>query len=152
MSLAIGIILSPFSLLGLIILIGALGFVPFFTAIVYLRNAVRAIRSARNVIDWQTIVYSAAFGGIFSFVIPFAINMEIHRSLTVISKGDAAAIRSESWKLRLAAPLVNVDMLAILYHRSSDEERKTPRMEAIAELYKEMTGNNMEERSWVLMD
>ena len=43
--LAIG--LFPFSMFGLIVVIGALGFTPFFTAIVYWRNAVRAMRSTR---------------------------------------------------------------------------------------------------------
>ncbi len=45
-SLIIGVILFPFSVLGIFWLIGFLGFTPLLTAIVYWRNAVRAIRSA----------------------------------------------------------------------------------------------------------
>src|SRR5688500_17666560 len=35
---AVGLMLLPFSLLGLLFIIGALGFTPFFTGFVYLRN------------------------------------------------------------------------------------------------------------------
>ncbi len=39
----IGVALLPFSLLGLIVLIGALGFTPFFTGFVFLRNGTMAL-------------------------------------------------------------------------------------------------------------
>ena len=41
-SFTVGMSILPFSLFGLVVLIGALGFVPFLTAFVYLRNAWRA--------------------------------------------------------------------------------------------------------------
>jgi hypothetical protein len=41
-SFVVGVLILPFSLIGLMVLIGALGFVPFLTAFVYLRNAWRA--------------------------------------------------------------------------------------------------------------
>lgn len=41
---AIGVVLLPFSVWGLRILIGVLGFLPFFTGFVFLRNGVRIIR------------------------------------------------------------------------------------------------------------
>ena len=43
---AVGVAILPFSCFGLIVLIGALGFVPFPTAFVYLRNAWRAAGAA----------------------------------------------------------------------------------------------------------
>jgi len=49
-SLFIGVVLLPFSLIGLFFyFIGALGFTPFFSGIVFLRNAARANRSAGEV-------------------------------------------------------------------------------------------------------
>src|SRR5262245_23791254 len=46
-SLVIGILILPLSLLGLFFMfIGIFGFIPFFTAFVYLRNGVRAVRAA----------------------------------------------------------------------------------------------------------
>ena len=43
-SLIIGLILFPFSLLGMFMLIGFLGFTPLMTSIVYARTAVRTLR------------------------------------------------------------------------------------------------------------
>jgi hypothetical protein len=43
----IGLVLFPFSMLGLLFIIGILGFTPIFTAMIYWRNAVRAFRSIR---------------------------------------------------------------------------------------------------------
>lgn len=44
-AMLIGIIIFPFSLIGMLLLIGVLGFTPIFTAIVYWRTAVRAMRT-----------------------------------------------------------------------------------------------------------
>ncbi len=43
---AIGIVLFPFSVIGLRILFGLFGFVPFFAGFVFLRNGVRAMQQA----------------------------------------------------------------------------------------------------------
>src|SRR5262245_40689878 len=45
---AIGVLMLPISIMGLVILIGALGFLPFVVAYVYFRNAVRAYRLAKS--------------------------------------------------------------------------------------------------------
>jgi hypothetical protein len=47
-SLIVGLTLLPFSLIGLIILIGALGFTPLFTSVIYFRNSYRAFLSAEE--------------------------------------------------------------------------------------------------------
>ena len=44
-SMAIGILILPISLMGLLWVIGIAGFTPFFTGFVYLRNGVRAMRA-----------------------------------------------------------------------------------------------------------
>jgi len=45
-ALLIGIVLFPFSVIGLLVLLGFLGFTPLFTSYVLFRNAVRAYRAA----------------------------------------------------------------------------------------------------------
>jgi hypothetical protein len=47
-ALALGVALLPLSVPALLFIIGILGFIPFLTAFVYLRNGVRAWRSARR--------------------------------------------------------------------------------------------------------
>ena len=151
-SLAVGIVIFPISLLGLIVLIGALGFTPLFSAVVYLRNSSRAFGAAKPFLNKKLIIYSFAISMLFSAVIPFVTYAEAEKSMNGLKYGDEETIRYQMAKLRYMAPLINFDLLAVDYHRSTDEARTTPRMKAIAEFYKEMTGNNMDESSWVLMD
>jgi hypothetical protein len=44
-SLAVGVRILPYTLIGLIVLIGAAGFTPFLTAFVYFRSGVRAFKA-----------------------------------------------------------------------------------------------------------
>jgi len=48
-SLFVGLILLPFSVFGILMVIGFLGFTPLFSSITYLRNGVRAMRTASEV-------------------------------------------------------------------------------------------------------
>jgi hypothetical protein len=74
----IGIIIFPISLIGLIFLIGALGFTPLFTTIVFLRNSVRAFRAAKPFLEKKVLVYSFSLAALFSAVIPSVVNVEIN--------------------------------------------------------------------------
>jgi hypothetical protein len=151
-SLSLGIILLPISLLGLFILIGALGFTPMFSAVVYLRNSLRAYQAAKPSLEKSVLTRSFALSAIFSAVVPSVINAEINRALDKIIKGDARTVRAEIQSLKYIAPLINFDVLALHYHRSALEERETEKMKAIAAIYKEMTGENLERKVRVLMD
>ena len=73
-SLIVGIILLPFSLIGMFFLIGFLGFTPLFSSFVYLRNGVRAIKGSR--LDSQTwAVYRAVIiAALYSLIVPFVLN------------------------------------------------------------------------------
>jgi hypothetical protein len=75
-SLAIGIVLLPFSLIGLIFLIGALGFTPLFTGVIYLRNSLRAFRVARDVIPTRLLCRTFALSALFAVVVPYVANVE----------------------------------------------------------------------------
>ncbi len=61
-SLLIGVLILPLSIIGLMFIIGALGFTPFFTAFVYLRNGVRAMKSAGFYISYSKLVSSLLSG------------------------------------------------------------------------------------------
>jgi hypothetical protein len=75
-SLGIGVAILPISVLGSIILIGAMGFTPFFTSFVLLRNGKRAYQMAERktgeVLAWRVCLLSLvlsvclpiAFGGV----------------------------------------------------------------------------------------
>ena len=151
-SLGISIILLPISLLGLFVIIGALGFTPVFSAVVYLRNSLRAYQAAKPFLEKSVVVYSFALSALFSAVVPSVINAEINRVLENVIKGDARTVRAEIQNLKYIAPLINFDALALHYHRSATEERETEKMKAIAAIYKEMTGEDLERKARVLMD
>src|SRR5690606_25475138 len=75
-SFLVGIILFPFSLLGLVLLIGALGFTPLLSSIVYVRNARRAFRAASNVLTNGVLIRTAVLGAIFGAMVPLTLNWE----------------------------------------------------------------------------
>lgn len=78
-ALGIGVYIFPLSVLGLLILIGALGFTPLFFAVTFLRNSVRAYRAAKPFLEKKILVYSFLLAALFSAVVPSVINVEINR-------------------------------------------------------------------------
>jgi hypothetical protein len=74
-SLGVGLILLPFSMIGLIVLLGALGFTPLLTSLIFLRNGVRAARAASPLFERSTLTYVIALTGLVSLVIPYVLNM-----------------------------------------------------------------------------
>jgi hypothetical protein len=73
-SLIVGVILFPFSLLGMFFLIGFLGFTPLLSSFVFLRNGMRAIAGAK--IDSSTwAVYRAVIlAALYSLIVPYVLN------------------------------------------------------------------------------
>ncbi len=142
-SLGVGIVLLPYSLLGLIIFIGILGFTPLLTAIVFLRNALRAFGAAKPFLEKKTLIHAFAISAILSAVVPYVLNAGIKNSLDKIARGDAATIRAEAKYLKFVAPIVNFDSLAGKYRSVWDTERKA----AFAEAYRELTGENIESKA-----
>lgn len=147
-SLGIGIVILPYSLLGLLLLIGVLGFTPFLTSIVFLRNALRAFHSAKPFLETKTLIHAFALSLLLSAVVPYVFNASIKNSLDRIARGDAATIRGEAQYLQLVAPLVNFESLPRQYYGEANRERKT----ALAEVYENLTGENIERKAHILMD
>jgi hypothetical protein len=145
-SLALGIAMIPISLIGLMAIVGVLGFTPLFTSVIYLRNAVRAYRAANLNLCRSKLIYAAATGAIWAFAIPYTLNVEVNRSLDLIARGTPETIRIQGWKLRLLAPLVDPDQLKTLYwkiDRGSAQERE------IEILYQQLTGKQLNvNRNW----
>lgn len=132
-SLMVGIIIFPFSLLGLIILIGILGFTPLLAAFVYFRNSIRAISFAEITISDFSLFSSVAVGAIFSFVLPYLFYVNIENSLREMESGNAAVIREHKEKLKNFAPFINVDRLGLKSCGEPDESKSELR-NAIQEL------------------
>lgn len=152
-SLGIGILIAPISLFGLIIVIGILGFTPLFTSIVYLRNALRAFQTAKPFFEKKSLIYTFVLSALLSVVAPYVLNANIKNTLNEMAYGDAQTIRAGAERLKYVAPLVNLDILTLQYHRPfKANQRETEKMEAIGEAYKIITGEDIETKADVLMD
>lgn len=151
-SLGIGIVLLPYSLLGLAMLIGVLGFTPLLTSIVFMRNALRAFYSAKPFLKTKTLIHVFALSAILSAVVPYVLNIQIKNALDEMTRGDAQTIRANAQKLKYVAPLVNPDVLTLRYHHSATNEKEMEKMKAIAEAHQLLTGEDIETKSWIHID
>lgn len=70
----IGITLIPMSVIGTVVFIGLLGFTPFFTSIIFLRNAVRSRRAVLPYFDSTTLNYVTAVSALAAFTIAWLAN------------------------------------------------------------------------------
>lgn len=86
----IGFVLFPFSLMGLVVLIGALGFTPLFTSFVFLRSAVRAFEFAKPTTERKLLFNSIALSVVFSITLPFLLNVKAQEIREVIRRGETA--------------------------------------------------------------
>jgi hypothetical protein len=146
-SLAVGIVLSPFSLIGLIFLIGILGFTPLFTSIVFLRNAVRAFHAAKPFFEKGVLINSFMLSAVLSFALPTVLNMQIEKALGEMRDGDARAVRARARNLKYVAPLVDFERLdreSSSENNVNDEEKRAAMLKA----YRDLTGKSMERDSF----
>lgn len=142
-SLAIGVILLPYSLLGLLLIVGVLGFTPLMTSIVYLRAALRSYQSAKPFLESKILINTFVLSAVLSITFPAILNVKIKQTLGEMRNGDAQTIRSGARRLKYFAPLINFDVLAQSYMSEKDEPNNEKRV-ALAEVYQELTGKNLD--------
>ena len=136
----VGLVLAPFSLIGLVLLIGVLGFTPLVTGFVYLRESIRAFRVSRTFTVKGEGVRSFALGALLLATIPFVANVEISHLVKEMLTADAETIESDAALLRFVAPLVDMEPVASKYRYTFGNEHNSPRMWALADAYWKITG------------
>jgi len=72
-ALGVGLVMLPLTLVGMVILIGFLGLTPFFTALAFLRNAVRALRQGARERAAPAIAGFILAGVLFAATLPVAV-------------------------------------------------------------------------------
>jgi hypothetical protein len=84
----VGMAILPYSVLGLIVLLGALGFVPFLTAFVYLRNGWRAAGAVGLAGKGSPWLAAAAFalGFVFALGTPAVAQVYVKGTAPVLSR------------------------------------------------------------------
>jgi hypothetical protein len=150
----VGLVLVPFSLMGLLIYgIGILGSAPFLTALVYLRNSSRALRAGKVATGFGGALIPAA-GIVLVAGLPLLLSIQIHlmvsRAVTEILEGDSQHAIFAAHRL---VPLryfagTELDPIVNAYAISSDEKRK----ELLKSCYREITGDSIENRMAILDD
>lgn len=73
-SLIVGLILLPFSLMGMFFLIGFLGFTPLLSSFVYLRNGVRAIKGAKLDAEPWGVNRAVIIAALYALIVPYVLN------------------------------------------------------------------------------
>lgn len=164
----IGLVLLPFSFLGLFLGIGVFGFIPFLTALVYLRNAKKALRFAR-VLDskgtsWErdytrVSVYggwlsATIMGCVFALGPPaalsYAASMFVSQAMNAVLGADQRqadlAIDEIKYLQFFARP--ELDTLVVAYEQTSEEARR----EELKRRFLRLTGNDIEQRRRILND
>lgn len=142
-SLVVGIVMLPLSLLGMFVVIGFLGFTPLFTGFVFLRNGYRALDAANFSLDSRTVSYAATVAAMFALVTPYVVNVEIGRLLDDVVRGEYNTMERTARKLEFAQPLVSFQSVKHAYYSSPTTERKNPRIRLLAEIYERNTGERI---------
>jgi len=147
-SSVIGVVLLPFSLIGLIVLIGALGFTPLLTAFVFLRNGVRTARIRGRAATVKSRFMLAVMTGVLVIALPVLMTWQVERTISasvndLISADEvqsAQAARQLRW-FRFV-PDKYRRRIAIAHANSIDPVRR----QTLNDAYRKMTGEDLEVR------
>lgn len=157
-SFVVGCAILPYSLIGLLfLLIGALGFIPFLTAFVYLRNGWRAAGAVGRAGQGSPGLAAAALacGFLFALGVPtlahVSVTNEVAAALEDVREGRELSLAQ--WRaLRLAGAASGsavYDEMVWEYHRERDPARRA----RLAKAYAEITGgSDIKRRLAILLD
>jgi hypothetical protein len=154
-SALLGIVLLPLSLIGLMAVIGVLGFSPFLVAWIYLRNSRRAVQVASRSTESGTRL-SAWIGGLVVVIASIAaqavVVQQTSRLLSVAIDGNETAseqaletLSQWHWAVR---PLADMDRLVREFYRETNQSRRN----RIATVYETVAKENIENRLAAMND
>jgi hypothetical protein len=148
----LGIVLLPYSVIGLLAVIGVLGFSPFATAFVFWRNAVRAYHKAREgispVLRWMFVIVGLLITCGGPWAVHGYVSHELSQASEMILSPDQAEVAHGIAVLKRFQPIVNLDEMVIAYEAEKDASRR----QRLAAVYKELTGVEIEHRLAILRD
>lgn len=147
-ALAVGIVLLPISVIGLLIVIGILGFSPFLTAATFWHCAKHARELAGN--KFQPGLAALAFAVLVALPISaqaFAFHIR-DQSLAVLVDGTDETSQRAVRRLKMLGPIFDADTLVSRYVETDSQ----PARERIASAYHELTGRDVEDRLERLLD
>jgi len=153
-SWVVGILILPYSLFGLIFLIGVAGFTPFLTGLVYLRNGIRGLRAHERNSAFESRFLIAAATATIAVALPVFVSMQVSQTVTTsidalvsgnVQQGTAAVNRL---KLLPFIPADDLRRMVLAFGTETDPAKK----ELLKQSYKELTGEDIEDRLMILND
>jgi hypothetical protein len=148
-SVVIGVVILPYSVIGLMfLLIGALGFTPFLTALVFFRNGVRSLRANVNNSTIMFRLAVAALSAALVMGLPFLASIQLERAIsasvdTVVAGNvtDAEAAEARLKRFRFI-PFKHSGEIATAYALEHDPAKR----DVLRRVYKNITGEDIEVR------
>jgi hypothetical protein len=139
-SFIIGIVLLPFSVLGLLVLIGALGFTPLLTAFVFARNGFRAFKKCSTEFDRNPFLATFALTAVLSIGFPAIFNLKLNQAIDVmITYADSRTIYNSTFNVIYIWYLVDTDRIVSAYVSENSKEKK----EALETAYQLIDGRDI---------
>ena len=138
-SFFVGFFILPFSLLGLVLVVGALGFTPFVTSFVYLRNGMRAFNLARETEVSRIFMSGVLLASLAAFIFPAIFNLKLNEMVYKITHGDPATIETSTATLKYFSIFVGMDPVVNEYIREEHPSIK----KALKNSYNEVTGGDI---------
>jgi len=151
-SFAIGVMILPLTLIGIIFVIGLLGFVPFITGFVYLRNGLRAIARLGQATSGSPRVATVVISAVIALALPglaqwTAIRM-VDQSIAKIIDQNSGSIDAPVARIKRLGVVADTDRLVREYEKEAAPARK----ERLGLAYQEITGEDIELRLRILKD
>ena len=152
-SALIGLAILPYSLMGLIVVVGVFGFTPFLTAFAYFRTGWRAFKSQDSAPAVSPII-PLVVGAILALGLPALLSLYVSRtttnSINAILYGNAqqAELAMGHLKWLPFIPQQSLDSLVSAYLNEGDPTRK----ELLRRRYQLLTGEDLQRRAAILND
>lgn len=143
-SAVLGVALLPFSLIGLMVYgIGALGFTPFLTGFVFLRNGIATLHEPAAS-PRRARINAACLSFAATFLVPVAAQVSVtcvaDRALEAVLSDDEASAEVAAGRLKWLHQFTEIDRLLSEYEKETDEARK----QRLAAAYRKIAGEDIQ--------
>jgi hypothetical protein len=149
-SLVVGLILLPLSLIFSLMLIGILGFTPFFTAVAFYRNGRCAVIQAYKQMRFITLTISFVFGMLLVTAPPsyaqWYTSQLVSQVIQAALQGDVQSATKATQKIKFIPWCFKGCLSEIVRDYYNSEEQQFSQQQILANTYREITGKDINER------
>jgi hypothetical protein len=153
-SFGIGVVILPYSVMGLIFLVGAAGFTPFLTAFVYFRSGIRGFRAHERNAAYESRFLVAVASAVIALALPVFVSMKLSQtvssSMNAVLNGDVSQAEAAVNRLKWLPFVPNADTrkMVVAYGQESNPGKK----DLLKRAYKDLTGEDIERRLAIMND